>query len=282
MEKNSNYVFQNLEFAMSTTYWQSYIEHFFGKQQAEEFYEYLIQAHHIMRKNDLRKIISDVSLSISSLSITEQLALVSIYHPIDRNSHFIQKTEDGFKKAQKLYQTKNIQLSKKIKKLGYSFTTIDGNWKDKTERDVYQREKIFVIFGEQENPLKFKNDICNLVKEYHIHSVLITDALENNEPKTKIVSKLLDTTTGNELEVFHDTTQEVVENYFTNLHNTKFLFKIPYENNKKILALEETKKLEYYSPKKQELVRNSKVYSCNRGMYKQFLLQAFSNPNYNH
>ena len=34
-------------------------------------------------------------------------------------------------------------------------------------------------------PKKFKNDICNLLKEYNIKVALITDILENDLPKQK-------------------------------------------------------------------------------------------------
>ena len=52
--------------------------------------------------------------------------------------------EDGFAKAQELYRNKNKLLASKIKRLGYSFTTSIGNWKDKTEKDTYQRERFLL------------------------------------------------------------------------------------------------------------------------------------------
>lgn len=272
MGKNSNYLLENLDFDIPVCHWIMYIENFFGKEKAEEFYEYLINARQIMRKNDIRKLINRISLSVYSFSTKEQLAFVGIYNPINRTSPIIQRMEDGFVKAQELQRNKNIQLSNKIKELGYSFTTLSGNWKDKTEKDTYQREKIFVIFSEKENPEKFKNDICNLLKEYNIKVALITDALENDLPKTKILSKLFDTTTGNELETFEDTTIEVIEKYFAKLHDVPFLLKIPYEQNKKILTLDKGACWEYYSPKKLELVKKAPVHSFNMGMYKQSIL----------
>lgn len=281
MEKNSNYLLQNLDFEIPMSHWIMYLENFFGKEKAEEFYEYLINARQIMRKNDIRTLINRMSLSVYSLSVREQLAFVGIYNPIDRSNPLIQNLDNGLEKAQELYKNKNIQLSKKIKKLGYSFTTVYGNWQDKTERNTYQQEKIFIVFSENKNPEKFKKDICNLVKEYNINSVIITDELEDDNPKTKILSKLVDVKTGNELEVFQDTTTEVIEKYFSNLRNTRFLFKLPYEKNKKILRLGEKAYWEYYTPKKQELVKKSNVHSVNMGMYKQSLVHAFSKVDYN-
>ena len=120
-----------------------YIENFFGKEKAEEFYEYLINARQIMRKNDIRKLINHISLSVYSFSTEEQLAFVGIYNPINRTSPIIQRMEDGFVKAQEFQKNKNIQLSNKIKELGYSFTTLSGNWKDKTEKTLI-KEKIFL------------------------------------------------------------------------------------------------------------------------------------------
>ncbi len=98
-------------------------------------------------------------------------------------------------------------------------------------------------------PKKFKNDICNLLKEYNIKVALITDILENDLPKTKFYLNCFDTSTGNELEIFEDTTIEVIEKYFTKLHDVTFLLKIPYEQNKKILTLDKGNCWEYYSPK---------------------------------
>lgn len=281
MEKNSNYLLHNLDFEIPICHWIMYLDDFLGKEKAEEFYEYLIDARQIMRKNDIRTIINRMYLSVYSLSAKEQLAFIGIYNPIDRTNPLIQKLNNGFKKAQELYKLKNIQLSKKIKKLGYSFTTVSGNWKDKMERDTYQQENIFIVFSEGKNTKKFKNDICNLVKEYNINSVIITDEIEDDKPKTKILSKLFDVQTGNELKMFQDTTMDIVEKYFSDLHNTRFLFKVPYEKNKKILRLGEKETWEYYTPKKQKLVKKSIIHSFNMGMYKQGLLNAFSKENYN-
>ena len=123
--------------------------------------------------------------------------------------------------------------------------------------------------------------MCKLAQYYNLNSVLITDIIKDNNPKTLIQSNLFGTNTGNELETFQDTTTEVVEKYFSDLCDTKFLFDIPYKNNKKILILEEDAIKEYYTPKKQELVKKSFVNSFNMGMYKQALLNDFLNENYN-
>lgn len=281
METNSNYLLQNLDYEIPMCYWVMYLDNFLGKEKAEEFYEYLIHARQIIRKNDIRTVMNTISLSVYSLSPNEQLAFVGIYNPINRNSPIIQRMEDGFAKAQELYRNKNKLLASKIKRLGYSFTTSIGNWKDKTEKDTYQREGFFIIFSEKKNPEKFKQDIYKLVKEYNINTVLITDTLGDNAPKMKIKSNLFDVKTGNVLENYFDTTTEVIEKYFTNLHNIQCLLKIPYERNKKILTLDENIGWEYYTPKKQELVKKSVVHSCNMGMYKQALINKFSNINYN-
>ena len=280
-KSNSKYILQNLEREIPMCYWIMYIDNFFGKEKAEEFYKYLIDAHKIMRKNDIRKIISNISLSVYSLSAKEQIAFFGIYKPIDINNPLIENIENGIEKIQELCKNKNLQLSKKIKKMGYSYTTIKGFWKDKIEKNTYQQNNIFVIFSEKESPEKFKDDICELAKSYNLKSVLITDIIKDNNPQTEILSKLYDVNTGKELENFQDTTTEVVEKYFSNLSNTKFLFNIPYPNNKKILFLEEYLIKEYYTPRKQEMVKKSVVKSFNMGMYKQALLNSFLNEDYN-
>lgn len=275
MKKNKKYLQENLEFEIPVCHWLMYLEQFFGEEKTEEFCEYLINARQIMRKNDIRTVISRISLSVYSVSPKEQLVFVGIYNPIDQKGELIQKMEKGFEKAQRLYRKKNFELAEKIKKLGYSYTTVHGNWKDKNEKDTYQREQIFIIFSEKKNSKKFESDICNLVKEYNINSVMITDEIED-KPKAKIKSKLLEAKTGNELEIFSDTTIGIIEKYFSDLHNTRFLFKIPYERNKKILWLEEGEVADYYTPKKQEIVKNSGVHSFNMAMYKQALMHQFS------
>ena len=88
---NSKYILQNLEREIPMCYWIMYIDNFFGKEKAEEFYKYLIDAHKIMRKNDIRKIISNISLSVYSLSAKEQIAFFGIYKPIDINNPLIEK-----------------------------------------------------------------------------------------------------------------------------------------------------------------------------------------------
>ena len=280
-KRNSNYILQNLDNEIPVCYWTMYIDNFFGREKAEKFYEYLINAHGIMRKNDIRKIINHISLSVYSFSAKEQIAFIGIYRSIDINSPVVKNMKNGFEKIQELYRNKNMQLSKKIKKLGYSYTTIKGYWKDKKEKDTYQQNNIFVVFSENEEQTKFKNDMCKLAQYYNLNSVLITDIIKDNNPKTLIQSNLFGTNTGNELENFQDTTTEVVEKYFSDLCDTKFLFDIPYKNNKKILILEDDAIKEYYTPKKQELVKKSFVNSFNMGMYKQALLNDFLNENYN-
>ncbi len=174
-------------------YWVMYLDNFLGKEKAEEFYEYLIHARQIIRKNDIRTVMNTISLSVYSLSPNEQLAFVGIYNPINRNSPIIQKNGRWLLQKHKSFiETKNKLLASKIKRLGYSFTTSIGNWKDKTEKDTYQKGEVFIIFSEKKNPEKFKQDIYKLVKEYNINTVLITDTLGDNAPKMKIKSNLFD------------------------------------------------------------------------------------------
>ncbi len=187
----------------------------------------------------------------------------------------------SFEKAQKFYRRKSIELSKRIKQLGYSYSTTWGNWKDKNSKDTYQREYIFVIYSENDNAEQFKNSIFNLIKDYKTNTVLITDVIVNDDPQLQIKSKLFDTRTGSVLKEYADTTAEVVEDYLSNISDTKVVFKIPYENNKKILWIENKNIADYYSKIKQEKVRKIMPHSFNMGMVKQGLVHSFDKENYN-
>ena len=281
MENNFNYVLQNFTYGGNIADWLYSIKSFFGEEQTEAFCDYFINKHQIIRVNDIRNLLKSYSLSVYSFSIKEQIAFVSIYVPINKDNILIKNMENGFEKAQKLYRNKSIEFSKKIKKLGYSYSTIWGNWKDKTTKDMYQREYVFAIYSEKDSLEEFKNNILNLVKDYNINSVLITDTLEDNNPKLKIKSKLFDVETGNVVKEFEDTTTEVLEKYFSNISNTKFVFKIPYERNKTILYIEDNTIGDYYSKEKQEKIKKVHPTGFNMGMLKQSLLNSFSNKNYN-
>lgn len=283
MKKNSNmeYVLKNFRIDGNIVEWLMCIENFFGKEQAEAFCDYFINYRHILRTNDIRNMIQNHSMSVYKMKDKEQLAFVSIYKPINNKNILIQNMENGFEKAQKLYRRKSIDLSKKIKKLGYSYSTTWGNWKDKNCKDTYQREYIFVIYSENDNAEQFRNNIFNLLKDYKINTVLITDVIVNDDPQLQIKSKLFDTGTGSVLQEYADTTAEVVEDYLSDISDTKVLFKIPYEKNKKILWLENKNIADYYSKVKQERVKKAMPQSFNMGMLKQGLVHSFDKENYN-
>lgn len=283
MKKNSKmeYVMKNLGHNGNVVDWLYCIKSFFGDEQVESFCEYFIHRHHILRTNDIRNVIQQHSMSVYTMSNKEQLAFVSIYKPININSNLVRNMENGFEKAQKFYRRKSIALSKKIKQLGYSYSTTWGNWKDKNTKDTYQREYIFIIYSEQENSEDFRNNIFNLLKDYKINTVLITDVLPNDEVNLQIKSKLFDIQTGNILREYSDTTTEIVEEYLSNISDTKVLFKIPYEKNKKILWIENNQIANYYSKDKQEKIRKTNPQSFNMGMLKQSLIHSFDKENYN-
>lgn len=281
MKKDSNmeYIMKNLGHNGNVVDWLYSIKSFFGDEQVENFCEYFIHSHQILRTNDIRNLIQHHSMSVYKMKGTEQLAFISIYKPINKNSKLIQNI--SFEKAQKFYRRKSIELSKRIKQLGYSYSTTLGNWKDKETKDTYQREYVFVIYSEQENSNQFRNNIFNLLKDYNIDTVLITDVIVNDEPQLQIKSKLFDTGTGVVLQEYADTTVEVVEDYLSSISDTKVLFKIPYEKNKNILWEEHRNIADYYSNIKQEEIRKVMPNSFNMGMLKQALVHSFYKENYN-
>lgn len=281
MKKNSNmeYVMKNLGHNGNVVDWLYSIKSFFGNEQVENFCEYFIHSHQILRTNDIRNLIQHHSMSVYKMKDTEQLAFISIYKPINKNSKLIQNM--SFEKAQKFYRRKSIELSKRIKQLGYSYSTTLGNWKDKETKDTYQREYVFVIYSEQENSDQFRNNIFNLLKDYKIDTALITDVIVNDEPQLQIKSKLFDTGTGIVLQEYADTTVEVVEDYLSSISDTKVLFKIPYEKNKNILWEKHRNIADYYSKIKQEEIRKVMPSSFNMGMLKQSLIHSFEKENYN-
>jgi hypothetical protein len=270
---------QNFNYEGNIVDWLYCIKNFFGDEQTEEFCKYFIHAHQIMRKNDIRNLIEHHSLSVYECSNKEQIAVVTVYVPIDSSKNLIKNI--GLKEVQAFYRDKSIKLAQKIRKLGYSYSKTWCNWKDKNIKDTYQREYVFFIYSEKDDVEQFKNNILKLVKEYNINSVLITDTLKNKDPLLQIKSKLFDAATGDVIKEFEDTTIETLEKYLSETSNTKVLFRIPYENNKKVLYLENKTIYDYYSKEKQELIKKIPVHSFNTGMLKQALLKRFSNKNYN-
>lgn len=278
-DSNMEYVMKNLGHNGNVVDWLYSIKSFFGDEQVENFCEYFIHSHQILRTNDIRNLIQYHSMSVYKMKDIEQLAFISIYKPINKNSKLIQNM--SFEKVQKFYRKKSIELSKRIKQLGYSYSTTLGNWKDKETKDTYQREYVFVIYSEQENSDQFRNNIFNLLKDYKINTALITDVIVNDEPQLQIKSKLFDTGTGIVLQEYADTTVEVVEDYLSSISDTKVLFKIPYEKNKNILWEEHRNIADYYSKIKQEKIRKVMPNSFNMGMLKQGLVHSFDKENYN-
>lgn len=281
MGKNMKYVMDNMTHSGNVVDWLMCIANFFGKEQTEKFCEYYINVHQIIAKNDIRNIIPRHTLSIYWTMKNEQIAFISMYSPINTNIGLIKSREQGIQKVQEFYRRKALEFSKKIKKLGYSYEPIIGNWKDKNEKDTYQREYIFAIFSEEANETKFTNDICNLAKEYNKKEILITENIKDKGPKAKFKSKIYNTEARKVLQENEETGIELLEKYFSQMSNTKFLFKIPYENNKKIVELKGKEIPRYYSKIKQELIKKAHINSFNTAMLKQALLAEFRRDNYN-
>lgn len=279
MGKNFNYVIHNFDYRGNFVSIMYSIKSFLGEEQTEEFCKFFIQSNNIMRKNDVRNLVRTDPFSVYAFSSNEQVAVLTAYVPIDRNQNLIKNI--GLKSTQKFYRNKDLKLAKSIKQMGYSFQVSLCNWKDKTEKDTYQREYVFFIYSENNSTEQFKDNILNLAKQYNIKSVMIMEKTKSKSPTNVIKSNVYYIKTDNILEEYTDTTIETIERYLSNFSNTKVLFKIPYEKNKKILYLEEKEIFGYYSKNKQELVRKMKPYSFNSGMIKSALLSNFSRDNYN-
>lgn len=279
MGKNFNYVIHNFEYRGNFVSIMYSIKSFLGEEQTEEFCKFFIQSNNIIRKNDFRNLVQTDPFSVYAVSSNEQVAVLTVYVPIDRNQNLIKNI--GLKSTQKFYRNKDLKLAKSIKQMGYSFQVSLCNWKDKTEKDTYQREYVFFIYSENNSTEQFKDNILNLAKQYNIKSVMIIEKTKSKSATSVIKSNVYYIETGNILEEYTDTTIETIERYLSNVSNTKVLFKIPYEKNKKILYLEEKEIFGYYSKNKQELVRKMKPYSFNSGMIKSALLSNFSRDNYN-
>lgn len=283
MEKNFDYVLKNFRNDNLTLDWLMAIENFFGKENAEEFCQYFIERNDIMRKNDIRNLISRTGFSIYTLSNNEQLAFISIFKPFHTKSKLIINMENGVNRVFKHYSDKNMKLLKDIKKLGYSCEPIKCNWKDKTLKDTYQREYVFMIFSENDTCQQFKDKITELAKKYNIEEVLITENLKDKSPKMKLKSSIITSNTREIKENIEDTTIDTIEGYLSDISETKCLFKIPYENNKTVLNedVDYLTMKNYYSIQKQERVKNKSPYSFNSAMLKSALLHRFSQEYYN-
>lgn len=277
-ENNFKYVLKNIE---NTSNWIYDVKEYFGDEQTEKFLDYYINKHKIIDKNDIRNMINHSSLSVYSCSNKEQMAFISVYVPFNTEIQSLENIDDGMVKIQKIHRNKSINLSTAIKQLGYSYSTTLCNWKDKNRKDTYQREFVFIVYSEKDNVEEFKNNIIKLAKEFNITSILITDPLINNEPKTKITSKIYDIETGNVLQENTNTTIETVQTYLSNISNAKVLFQVPYEMNKTILYLKTNNIRDYYSKNKQEKIRAIKPQNWNMAMIKGHLLKEFSREDYN-
>ncbi len=281
MGKNFDYLMKNMTHNGNVADWLWQIKIFFGEEQAEKFCEHFISAHQILRVNDIRNIIGNYNFSVYSCSEKEQIAFFSIYRPINREEHIIKNLENGFEKAQKLYRNRDIEFSKSIKKLGYSYSTTYANWKEKSNKDTYQKEYVFIIFSEKDNPEEFKNNMIKLAIKYNIKQILITDKIIDKTPKMIIGSKQYNVPNGETIKETKDTTIETVEKYLSEIIGSKVLFKVPYEKNKTIIYYENNKLSNYYSKNKQEKVKNMKPYSYNSTMVRNSLINKFNRENYN-
>ena len=101
--------------------------------------------------------------------------------------------------------------------------------------------------------------------------------------KMQIKSSVIDIFTGKVKEIIEDTTIDEIEKYLSDMSGTKVLFKIPYENNKKVLNknVNYLTMQSYYSKEKQEKVKNKNPYSFNSAMLRNSLLNRFKSKNYN-
>ncbi len=283
MKTNKEYLLDNLDFDIPISFWVMYLDNFFGKEKAEEFYEYLINARDIKRKNDIRNLMSSIGFSIYDLSHNEQLAFISVFKPFDTERKLVENMPNGVDTIFKYYKKRNMELVKDIKKLGYSYEYTKFNWKDRKLRDTYQREHVFIIFSEKNNRTEFQNNIIKLSKKYNVKEVLITDNMVDKSTKMQIKSSVIDIFTGKVKEIIEDTTIDEIEKYLSDMSGTKVLFKIPYENNKKVLNknVNYLTMQSYYSKEKQEKVKNKNPYSFNSAMLRNSLLNRFKSKNYN-
>ncbi len=273
------YVLENAQGAGNLVDWLTKIKVFFGEEKAEEFCEYYIQSHQMIRKEDIRNLLPRYTLSVYWAMEQEQLAFVSAYHGIDRESNLIRNRENGLEKAQQFYRKKDEELASKIRGLGYSYVAIETNWKDKQQKDTYQRDYTFCIFSEKDTEETFKQNIICLAKTLRQEKVLITNCIRDKGPKAQIPGKIYQVLSGKEVENYPDLVISDLEKYLADLSGTKVMFRIPYEKNKHDLFHGERKIGCHYSLQKQESVTNARVDSFNMGMLKQGLVHQFQKTN---
>ncbi len=279
MGKNKKYLLENLNFEIPINFLVMYLDNFLGKEKAEEFYEYLINARDIKRKNDIRNLISTDGFSIYNFSNNEQLAFISLFKSFDTESKIVKNMKNGIDSVFEHYKKRNIKILEDIRKLGYSYENVKFNWKDKKLKDTYQREYVFVIFSEEDTCEQFQKKITELAKKYNIEEVLITDNMRNRSTKMQIKSTIIDVSTGKTTENIEDTTINTIENYLSKISETKVLFTIPYEKNKTVINKDVNylSMKNYYSLRKQEKVKNKNPYSFMSAMLKKSLLDRFKN-----
>ena len=279
MGKNKDYILHNLDFEIPISFWVMYLDNFLGEEKAEEFYDYLINARDIKRKNDIRNLMSCIGFSIYDLSYNEQLAFISIFKPFDTESKLVANMNNGVDCVFEYYKKKNLKLLEDIKKLGYSCEHTKFNWKDKRLKDTYQREYAFIIFSEEDTCKQFQKNIMELARKYNIEEVLITGNMKDKSTKMKLSSNIVHVSTGKVKETIDDTTIDTIENYLSNISGSKVIFKIPYENNKTVINkdVDYLTMRNYYSKQKQEKVKNKRPYSFNSAMIRGALLNRFKN-----
>ena len=283
MGKNKKYLLDNLNFDIPISFWVMYLDNFLGKEKAEEFYEYLINARDIKRKNDIRNLIATDGFSIYNFSNNEQLAFISIFKAFDTESKIVDNMKNGVNTVFEHYKKRNMKILQDIKKMGYSCENAKFNWKDKRLKDTYQREYVFIIFSEEDTCEQFQKKITELAKKYNIGEVLITDNMRDRSTKMQIKSSIIDAITGEKKENIEDTTIDTVENYLSRISGTKVMLNIPYEKIKNVINkdVDYLTMKNYYSPSKQEKVKNKYPYSFMSAMLKNALITRFKREDYN-
>lgn len=279
MGKNKDYILHNLDFEIPISFWVMYLDNFLGEEKAEDFYEYLINARDIKRKNDIRNLMSCIGFSIYDLSYNEQLAFISIFKPFDTECKLVANMKNGVDNVFEHYKKKNLKLLEDIKRLGYSCEHTKFNWKDRRIKDTYQREYAFIIFSEEDTCKQFQKNIIELARKYNIEEVLITGNMKDKSTKMQLSSNIVHVSTGKVKETIDDTTIDTIENYLSNISGSKVIFKIPYENNKTVINkdVDYLTMRNYYSKQKQEKVKNKRPYSFNSAMIRGALLNRFKN-----
>lgn len=139
----------------------------------------------------------------------------------------------------------NMSLSNDLKQAGLSFSKVKGGYIESTDPDGNELEKpiaveenTFAVYNNKYRPEDFKNLMVNLCKKYNQESVLITDAVYEDEkgnlryynykrgPKDyniEIKSKYYNGN-GNIVMSFNGLTVANVEQYYTKIFGKKFAF----------------------------------------------------------